>query len=1567
MFLSQVLFERFQININVMKKIFTLFFIGLLSVSLTAQNSTFERFNNSNKKELKDILLEYSQDGFVPTLKSTRVDQFNRSHSKYLYQKNGNFLEGIDLNIHLDKDYNVYLVNGIKLKGKSSNTNSNVSEEKLQETIQKFIGTTSYKLKDKDNNSFKNLKEIRILDYAKLVYYSEKNSYDLSDYILVYQLDVLPENKVGSYQFIISAKTGEILKHKSNLHSCNSLNVNTHHYGNQEIFVDYDGDVASLHDDCRGITTHTVDDMAYSNPNIPTSDNGYVDLITMQERGVLDAHYVVIESYDCFEEKYQWIGFNNEPFEIDNFYISDLDNAFFDPGINALAFGDGQQVMVPNTITEPLSTLDIGGHEFMHGVINNTGNLFYSGESGALNESYADIFGLAVERHTTGGYDWVLGGECTAGNIGLRSFSNPNAYEDPACYGNGAIFYSDTESGIPTDGFGVHTNSSVMNHWFYLLVDGIAGTNEFGFVYDIETAADLTNIAGDDSFDVMTDLLFFALINNYVGLGANFSSMREATIQAAHDMGHSCAFRENLREAWDAVCVTGDNGDCVITPDISVIVPAVPCIGEIFQFSVIPPHDFETYSYEWNFGDNTGIQTTTVNNIEHFYSQAGTFTVTVELIDNSLASGEVVGMDSYVVSVIEDCEINGSDDCLLAIANNSMDLYCDDETVIFSIGENVEYDPSTLVWLTISGPNVDLNSPSPGTGSETGFIELIPSTSNILEAELVYTPYTGNPSEIPHGTYEIQACVNCTGSSNQVCSITEIIVGGDVTLAALEDDGSGTLTICDEIFLPIEHPQPGESVTVHVTSSDLFIDSDINYQYVPDTGGDHGIYVGMIDYPISNSAFWNANNIALFEIYYTISSEESGCIQTSNSIEINIIGTEYHEESIQGAVNNIGTFCSGETKRLNGSSPGKANWEWVVISDPPTSNFMDQYVATNGIIGSGTGGNGDVDITLDVEGFYNFEYSVTDPTNTCESQTISIQYYYNPLEVPLPLRPDQTNIVECEEITEEFTVNLQLINGVENNVVYFSESIDDHVDITGSEFNPNGSLTVAPLAGNNAVVFPSTQRIRMARWFATKYIFEINGNPGLLLELEFNDTDLQNRGENRIATANNFLNNIANIDYTLMDCYAANLDVNLFSLNVTTLTRSGAQVEVLYDGELMNCSVDLRPCYRWFDHLIFNGSVLDLDEDNDFFCSESENVANLSSFINDYTNSTLIDYNIIAFELPMGSTMNPTGITTYLNFDVVGTYSFLIQKLSMDDVGNVICWDSDWLEIVVHDNIDVFVPNETTGYCPENAFNLTGIILPPDTGLGGSWQEINCPGGSCDAVIIDPENINTLVFLPTNSCEEVYTFRWTIDGVDCDLSESFTITIADDETCDCGGCVNPELVDIVIDWENGTASDYNVSITYLIPFPDYDPTTASVDINGYNVSLTNASMGGNSGFEMTWEGTVTFGPEIDANTLLEILVNFNSELICENLSTGFPCTPLGEELIEGSSPICGLCDCTTLGDPIISNVPNDIIIGCIEELPELPIDITVDSDCDVVIEFSESSDQDPNSTVCEHY
>lgn len=133
-----------------------------------------------------------------------------------------------------------------------------------------------------------------------------------------------------------------------------------------------------------------------------------------------------------------------------------MDNAYWNG--NAMYWGNGNAYF-----TILAKSLDVAGHEMTHGVVQETAGLVYQGESGALNESFADIFGVMIDRD-----DWTIGEGImlpAAGLTGvLRDFANPHNGNDDNWQPQ---YYDERVTGSEDNG-GVHANSGITNHAFYL-------------------------------------------------------------------------------------------------------------------------------------------------------------------------------------------------------------------------------------------------------------------------------------------------------------------------------------------------------------------------------------------------------------------------------------------------------------------------------------------------------------------------------------------------------------------------------------------------------------------------------------------------------------------------------------------------------------------------------------------------------------------------------------------------------------------------------------------------------------------------------------------------------------------------------------------------------------------------------------------------------------------------------------------------------------------------------------------------------------------------------------------
>lgn len=190
----------------------------------------------------------------------------------------------------------------------------------------------------------------------------------------------------------------------------------------------------------------------------------------------LDAHWAAEKTWDFYFVKFNRQGLNGANLLVTNYVNVDLTQKGFANSINAywlypdMVYGYGS-----STVT-PLTGVDIVGHEMTHGVTEFSSQLAYDRESGALNESFSDMMGAAIEYYAKPGSANCLIGE---NSITLRDMANPHNYFQPDTYGESG-YWNDVTNCTPTkfnDKCYVHSNSGVGNKWFYLMTAGGSGTN----------------------------------------------------------------------------------------------------------------------------------------------------------------------------------------------------------------------------------------------------------------------------------------------------------------------------------------------------------------------------------------------------------------------------------------------------------------------------------------------------------------------------------------------------------------------------------------------------------------------------------------------------------------------------------------------------------------------------------------------------------------------------------------------------------------------------------------------------------------------------------------------------------------------------------------------------------------------------------------------------------------------------------------------------------------------------------------------------------------------------------
>jgi len=182
-------------------------------------------------------------------------------------------------------------------------------------------------------------------------------------------------------------------------------------------------------------------------------------------------------TFDFYLEMYQRNSIDGQglPLNAIVHYGQNYDNAFWDG--QEMVFGDGDKTIF-NRFTV---SVDVIGHELTHGVTGSEVNLTYLGQSGALNESVSDVFGSLIKQYvlkqTANEADWLIGeGLLTFPNQALRSMKAPGTAYDNNMLGKDPQ-PADMAHYVRTsqDNGGVHINSGIPNHVFYLAAVAIGG------------------------------------------------------------------------------------------------------------------------------------------------------------------------------------------------------------------------------------------------------------------------------------------------------------------------------------------------------------------------------------------------------------------------------------------------------------------------------------------------------------------------------------------------------------------------------------------------------------------------------------------------------------------------------------------------------------------------------------------------------------------------------------------------------------------------------------------------------------------------------------------------------------------------------------------------------------------------------------------------------------------------------------------------------------------------------------------------------------------------------------
>jgi len=522
---------------------------------------------SSEKKELNKFIKEQfntNQETEFKQIKKTETDNLGFQTEKVEQHYNNIKVEYAILNI-VSKNGKLKSINGNYIPIQNLNTNPSITEEQALQYALNYIGANEYAWENIEKETLiKRLKKSKTATYypkGELVIIEKDRHSDNPIPTLAYKFDVYALKPASREYYYIDANSGEIFHTNPIMKHVEGIGA-TRYSGQRTVETQQVSGQFRLKDNTRGngITTYNNFNLtSHSNTHYADNDNNWSAIEynnANRDNSGLDAHWGSMMTYDYFLQIHNQNSIDNNGYELINYVNANLtgwgfansDNAFWDGSV--MTYGMG-------TSLNPIVSIDVIAHEIGHGLNDNSANLTYERESGALDEGLSDIWGAMVEFFAAPEKDTYLLGE----DIGIiiRSMSDPKSVGQPDTYRGDNWRAATVLEGCITplggaggnDNCGVHTNSGVLNHWFYLLAEGSSATDE------INDNGDTFSFSGINK--TKASRIVFRAQTSYFTPVTNYLDARNLTIQAAEDLfGNNSAEVFKVKYAWFAVGIGTD-------------------------------------------------------------------------------------------------------------------------------------------------------------------------------------------------------------------------------------------------------------------------------------------------------------------------------------------------------------------------------------------------------------------------------------------------------------------------------------------------------------------------------------------------------------------------------------------------------------------------------------------------------------------------------------------------------------------------------------------------------------------------------------------------------------------------------------------------------------------------------------------------------------------------------------------------------------------------------------------------------------------------------------------------
>ncbi|UCC44069.1 MAG: peptidase M4 family protein [Candidatus Zixiibacteriota bacterium] len=373
-----------------------------------------------------------------------------------------------------------------------------------------------------------------------------------STYYLTWRVLLQADSPLGRWEYYIDAATGQIIFKTSMIKGSEEIGTGYSVLGRTRNHIDvwYTGTTYEMRDYTRQLNNNihghngqmpdgNVIQTCIAGADLPglvAADADNIWSATMQ-RPAVDAHVYTGVFYDWLLRELGRNSYDNNG--------SSMYSSVNWTGDQYGAYWTGRRTVYP--IWGPYtrswaSGLDVVAHEWAHGITDYCGILVYRWESGALNEAFSNMIGVAFEfaHDTLDPPDWYCGENAYVYGNGIWSMSNPEEFNHPSYYEG--PYWMNLDGCVPTeanDFCGVHSNCGVGHKWFYLLSDGDTFRNVTVNGIGVENAVKIAYHANAYYWTPMT----------------NYRDAAIGTYFAAMDLDGTGVWAEEVVNAWLAVNV----------------------------------------------------------------------------------------------------------------------------------------------------------------------------------------------------------------------------------------------------------------------------------------------------------------------------------------------------------------------------------------------------------------------------------------------------------------------------------------------------------------------------------------------------------------------------------------------------------------------------------------------------------------------------------------------------------------------------------------------------------------------------------------------------------------------------------------------------------------------------------------------------------------------------------------------------------------------------------------------------------------------------------------------------